>query len=256
MICVRQFAGVLSVGAERRSPMSALVRVTVAALLAMLIVGSSSVRAETRNYVTVVMEMPGATPFANVRYEIIDRGPATSAVHRRELPSYDESLHAMALLTRQEAASVFAALRRNDAMSLVDRVETPRLAAATWRVELVLGGKPHTFRVTDPANQMDRRYYRIISAVRGMVKRFAGELPFRNVFFQTSKIGYLNILSVPVAKVYVDGFETRLETPLYAYEVSSGEHVIRLKTEDGRYDRSYKVRVGPGGSTRLAVDLR
>jgi|GEM_PF-1526307 len=230
---------------------------TFAALLLAHAEQSARASAVDQNYVTVLMEMPNPTPFTTVRYEIIDRGPATSAVHRRELPNYGESLHAMALLTEPESKSIFDALTANDAMKLKDAViDKPPLGAVTWRVELLVDGKPHTFRVTDPSNQMDRRYHRIVSAVRRMVKRHAGELPFRNVFFGRSKLGYVNVLSIPVARVYIDGFDTKLETPLFAYEVAAGKHVVRLKTEDGRFDRTYKVIVGPGGTTRLAVDLR
>lgn len=240
-----------------RISLPALASLCVAAALLCQGVFTPAARPAETRYVSLVMETPNATPFTTVRYEVVDRGPAVSAVHRRELPNYDESLHAMALLTRAEAAIVFDALAKNGATGLKDAVlKKPPVGAVTWRVELFTGDVAHTFRVTDPANQMDQRYQRIVEAVRRTVKRHAGELPFRNVFFGRNTLGFLNIMSIPVATVSIDGFNTKLETPMFGYEVKGGSHIVRLVTKDGRYDRSYKVKVGPGGTTRLAVDLR
>jgi hypothetical protein len=226
-------------------------------LLALLCAATPLLSGASGDYVRIILEAPAPSPFSEVRYEVIDRGPAVSAVHRRSLPGHGEALHAMGLLTRPEAEALRAALAGAGAMTLPDALSAaPDPGAVTWLVELGLDGREHRFRVTDPINQPDRRYWAVVEGARSLVKRIAGELPFRNVFFDSRHMGWLTVQAVPVAQVTLNGFDTKLETPIYSYEVEAGKHTVRLATSDGRYDRTYQVRVDPSGTTHLAVDLR
>lgn len=213
------------------------------------------------DYARVVLEPPAATPFSVVRYEVVSRGRTTSAVHRRQLPSFNEPLHGLALLTREEAQALFTLLEALDATALpdatdVDPAHPAREDRVVWRVEVSLGGKAHTFRVADPIEQPDRRYWKLVDAIQRQVTERAGELPFKNVFFPPGELGWVNILTIPAARVSVDGFDVRQETPLYSYELAAGVHSVRLRSLDGGYDRTYKVKVEPGVTTHLAIDLR
>lgn len=210
------------------------------------------------DFVRVTLEPAGPTPFSVIRYEITARQPATTAVHRRALPGEEESLHTLGLLTTAEAAEMHRLVAETQAMSLSDAPAPAHapLTALTWKVELLVAGRRHQFTVAAPLAQADRRYAHLIDGVRRMVIRVAGELPFRNVFYAPSRKGWLNVSSIPSGRLYLDGFDTQLDTPVYSYEVPSGAHEIRVKTSDGRYDRAYEVRVEPGGTTNLRVDLR
>ncbi|TNF27699.1 MAG: hypothetical protein EP329_19150 [Deltaproteobacteria bacterium] len=215
--------------------------------------------AGTTDYVRVRLEAPSPSPFRTISYEVTRRAPATTAVHRRLLPGDAESLHALGLLTEAETATIDAVVRETDAMHLPDA--GPATPAAgwgqlTWVVSLQVDGVLHEFRCTAPENLPDRRYFRLIDAVRTTVKGVTSELPFRNVFYEPERRGWVNIISVPAARATIDGFDTQLETPLYHYELASGAHTIRLKSTDGRFEREYKVKVEPGGTTQLRVDLR
>ncbi len=210
------------------------------------------------DYLRMALERPAATPFAVVHYEVGRRGRATTAVHRRELPGLRESLHAMGLLTRDEATALWALVAELDATHLPDApapLPGP-LEGNTWRVDVSLGGVEHSFQVTDPANQKDRRYMQLVSRLCDTVHRVAGQLPFRDVFFPEAELGWISVTSVPVARVSIDGFDTQLETPLFSYELAGGEHEVRLRSLEGDLDRTYDVRVEPGGTTHLTVDLR
>jgi len=201
--------------------------------------------------------VPAASPYHTIRYEITRRRPATTAVHRRMLPGLEEGLHALGLLTPEESASFFALARSLGATSLpsaVASVATP--GVLTWRCDLMLAGKHTTFVVSDPENQADRRYARLFDAVRRTVLEHAGELPFRNVFFPAKDRGWLNIECVPAAAVTIDGFDTRLETPMYSYDMAAGTHALVLKSLDGRFERTFEIRVEPQGTTTLRIDLR
>lgn len=201
--------------------------------------------------------IPAASPYHTIRYEITRRRPATTAVHRRRLPGLDEGLHALGLLTPEESQAFFALARTLDAARLPSAVAAvPKAGAITWRCDVLLDGKQASFVVTDPENQRDRRYAKLFDAVRRTVLEHAGELPFRNVFFPSKDRGWLNIECVPAAAVTIDGFDTKLETPIYSYDIAAGTHALVLKTADGRYERTFEVRVEPLGTTTLRIDLR
>ena len=212
------------------------------------------------DYVMLTLQQPSSSPFATVRYEVAVRGRVNTATHRRELPGYAESLHGMGLLTRSEAKAYWAKVKALGLTELKDALP-PEDATSThhgliWEIEFLVDGVERTVRVADAVNQPDRRYHQLLTLTRDLIHRLAGDLPFRNVFIPEGSLGWINVVTIPVARLYVDDFDTELETPLYGYEVSAGKHTLRLKTEDGAHERSYTVQVDPGGTTLLRVDLR
>lgn len=207
------------------------------------------------DYVRFTLEGPSASPYHTIRYEITRRGRATTAVHRRRLPGLEEGLHGLGLLTRAEADAVFDLARTTSATSLAD-AGAPSPATLTWRCDVLLDGVAHTFRATDLDNLPDRRYGALFAAVKRRVLAAAGELPFRNVFYPAAERGWLNVESIPAAHLTIDGFDTKLETPLYAYELGAGPHKLKLRSRDGRFEREIDIKLEPQGTTTLRVDLR
>jgi len=235
----------------------ALIWLSMLTLTLTTLVVTSPARAGDDDYIRWSLVTPAASPYHIIRYEITKRRPATTAIHRRNLPGLDESLHALGLLTPEESKAMFAAINAEQAMTLGDALlAKKRPGVLRWRCDLHIDGQDHSFEVNDPLNQKDRRYARLFEKVRSTVLAHAGELPFRNVFFPAAQRGWVNVESVPAAKVTIDGLDTNLETPLYAYEVAAGAHEVRLVSSDARYDRTYTVRVEAQGTTTLRVDLR
>lgn len=244
--------------------------------LAEVLSAGAAARAADGDFVRITLLTPAPSPFSFIRYEVSQRGRITTAVHRRALPGYDEVLHGMGLVTPSEADAIWKLCAETDALGLSDagpgtrpddggtfakakrrgRARHTPWPGLTWKVEVSLGGKDHTFRVTDPINRVDRRYEHLFAAVVHKVEEVAGDLPFRNVFFPANDMGWIDLASIPVAHVWADGFDTKLQTPLYGYELSAGVHEIRLRSRGGRYDRVYRVRIEPSGTTQLNVDLR
>jgi hypothetical protein len=217
------------------------------------------------DYVLLKLDQPAASPFSSIRYEVSRRGRTTAASHRRDLPGHGESLHRMSLLTPEESAAFWAMLESFGISTLKDAGPSTsdaklnkglELMGLAWQLEIYRDGKTHRFRVADPLNLEDRRYAGLMLGIIDKVHSIAGEIPFRNVFFPKGKLAWINVISIPVARVYIDGFDTKLETPLYGYELSAGVHEIRLRSQDGVYDRTYEVRVEKKGTTALRVDLR
>jgi hypothetical protein len=212
------------------------------------------------DYVRFVLDEPSVTPYSTIRYEIIDRGRVTTAVHRRGLPGYSESLHGMGLLTPEEARELWAGVLTCEPTSLTDALSLsqapePHLGV-TWAVDVRIGDVSQRFRVFEPNNQVDRRYARLFKIVRSMVEVRAGKHPFRNVFLEKRQRGWLNLVSVPAARVVIDGFDTGHETPLYGYEVERGKRKVTLISLDGTYERTYEIRIESGTTTRVRADIR
>ena len=213
------------------------------------------------DYVRLSLESGGTSPYGVVRYEVFDRGGAVAAVHRRQLPGHGESLQGMGLLLAREATEVFDLLDRYDAVQLPDADAPPGLpfsSGQSWRVEVQRAGKRHAFRVVEPWHQEDLRYQGLLAMLVETVEAHAGPQPFRNIFFPEAELGWLDVESVPPARLFVDGEDTRLETPVYGYEVEAGAHQLTLKpvNPDAGPPGTYDVFVDPTGTTRLRVVLR
>ena len=104
--------------------------------------------------------------------------------------------------------------------------------------------------------QTDSRYGAIIETIRTTVLEHAGDLVFRNVFFEPGTYGWVNLTSVPPATVSIDGRPTGLKTPIYGYELPAGTHKVRLYAEEQKWERVHTVRIDPGMTTIVHFDLR
>ena len=216
----------------------------------------SAASAGSGDYAQWVLYSPSDSPFAEIRYEVTDRGPASAAIHRRRLPGQASSLHNMGLMTREAAEAVRKLLLETDALTLpCARYETPKSAALTWRFEAQQGGKKHTFYVTDPLNQKDRRYWRLFSTLRRHVRAITGGLPFQDVFYPKHEMGWLHVRSTPAGRLTLDGRDTELITPIRDLPLRAGKHQIELKSVEGSHVRRYTIRVEAGGHTRLKLSL-
>jgi len=229
------------------------------ALILVLLSGAVTLGADG-DYVRFVLDQPSVTPYSTIRYEVIQRGRSTMAVHRRALPGHAESLHGMGLLTPDEAERLWELVVASNTSTLTDAPApaTPpgHHLGVTWKVDIQQGDQRSTFKVFEPEGQGDRRYARLFRGVRSAVEARAGRHPFRNVFLAKRNRGWLNLVSVPQARVTIDGFETGLETPLYGYEVMKGKRKVKLVSLDGRYERTYEIRIEMGTTTHVRADIR
>jgi hypothetical protein len=229
-----------------------------------LLVGlSGPAAAGDDDYVRWSLTPPGPGPWQLLRYEITRRPPATTAVHRRRLPTAGDTDHALGLLTPEESEGFFAAVRALAPLELPSDPgigEGPRTPAAphepVYACHLLLDGRAHAFSVRDPAAHPNPAVRRLFDLVTTLVTTHAGDLPFRNIFAPIAERGWLNVESIPAARVEVDGLDTQLVTPVYGYELRAGTRRVTLTSLDGRLVRSYTPHVAPRGTTTLRVDLR
>jgi len=223
-------------------------------------------------------------PCQYVAYELSVRGPAGVASHVRGFMGRRDAVTRTELLPREELRRVFAALRDSGALDLPHPVLPPRrrppskgtasdaaslVQAASddtlgpersdvpvYELSFRLGGKENTLLVSDPYRQADRRYAAFINAVRRVAQETAGHIGDHAPSGESGAEGYLFVDSVPGARVTVDGVQLSDDTPILAYTLAPGSHTVILENAALGLKRDYKVRIQPGLTTSLEVDLR
>ncbi len=197
----------------------------------------------------------GFTPYRLVHWEVLWRKRVAVANHYCALVNVDEALTDMRLVPTDEFEALLAGLLGDGALELRD-APAPKVhvGAQTFEVELVIDGRSNVFKVTEPEAQDDPTYARVVDRIERFVTDAVGPMPFKNAFFDAGAFGFLNITAVPVSRLFVDGRDTGLDTPVYGYELPKGSHVLRLVGEAG--EREHTVKIEGGMTTILHMDLR
>lgn len=202
----------------------------------------------------------GFTPYRLVTYEVLWRGKVAVASHYRGLVNYPEAMHRMKLVPTSDYKALLSALEKDGAFELDDRKAPEDRAAApgtlTYRLEIKRGDKKRIVTVMGLRAARDARYAAVVDRVRRFVLARAGDLSFRNVFFEPGTFGYVNLTAVPVATIWIDGREIRRETPIYGYELPAGNHKVKLVAVKEGWEREHTLRVEPGMTTIVHFDLR
>ena len=199
----------------------------------------------------------GLMPYRRVSYEVLWRKRMAVASHYRALVNYDEALSNMKLVPTEDFVALLDRLGREGAFDLPDAPPPGRsVGAQTFELEVRRNGKTHLFRVTEPTGQPDARYAATVDLVRAFVIDVVGEIPFRNVFFDAGAFGFLNLTAVPVCRLWVDGRDTGLDTPIYGLELPKGSHKLELVAKDEGWKRDHTIRTEGGMTTILHMDLR
>ncbi|MFT5432016.1 MAG: hypothetical protein ACI9OJ_002714 [Myxococcota bacterium] len=203
----------------------------------------------------------GFTPYRLTTYEVMWRARVAVSGHYRGLVNYGEALHQMSLVPKAEYLALLRRLKglgvfELDRAPVVDRELKSQLGALKYEIEVGDGSKHTLIKLTAPHAQQDGRYLAVIEAVREFVIKTAGDLAFRNVFFEPGTFGYVNLTSVPTARVWVDGRDTKRDTPLYGYELPAGKHAIKMVALKEKWERKHTLTVEPGMTTIVHFDLR
>ena len=199
------------------------------------------------------------SPFQTVEWSVVTLGGTPVARLRKTLVDYTENLGAMRLLTREEGAQLWSALEGyglpwNEAKP---SGEEPLLdSRCSCRVEIARNGETLEFEFDWNSESQQSVRRRVAQRVKKTVEEYVEHVPFRNVFFDPGVLGFVDIDSVPPSRVFLDGQDTQLSTPLETYELKAGEHSVTLRSLDGSLERTYSFRVQPGMTTVLRLDLR
>ena len=131
----------------------------------------------------------------------------------------------------------------------------PSSAEPIYELSFRLGGRENTVLVPSPFGRADRRYARFIETLRALALRTTGEIPYHPPVGNAGVAGYLFIDSVPSATVTVDGIKLTDTTPVFAYAVAPGSHVVVLENARLALRREVKVKVQAGMTTSVQLEL-
>lgn len=198
----------------------------------------------------------GLSPFEQIEDTVVLRGATPTAIHSKDVVNQSEHQNRMALLTLDEYRALLDALEALDILILRDFALSPRRDdVPTYTVEYQRNGRRNSVRIHGLAWSPDPRHRAVVELIRRTVREKAGDIPFRNVFFDAGEVGWLNLETRPAAQVEFDGVDTRERTPLYAWELPRGSHTVRLVDEERGIDRSFDFVIEAGMTTILNVDL-
>jgi hypothetical protein len=72
----------------------------------------------------------------------------------------------------------------------------------------------------------------------------------------SAQSGYLRLVSRPPARIYVDGADVGLTTPVERLSLAEGEHTIELKHAPLKLSRTFTVRIKPNKTVAFSIRLR
>jgi hypothetical protein len=159
--------------------------------------------------------------------------------------------HRLVLLDADETQVVLDGLKACKLETLHDpRKRSGRdLYHVTWR-----GMGAGEVRRDDPHGRGDGRLSACLGVLETAVDAHVGSVPWRDVFYDASEMGHLRAESTPAARLFVDGEDTGEVTPVAALPLRVGVHRVEFVSEGLR--RHYEIRILPGATTNLDVDLR
>lgn len=205
--------------------------------------------------------MGGFSPWSRVRYAIEQVRGQPMLVHDREYPGdYDDGEPARRTLLGEGAWSrLHASLEACRLGALEGLAQEPAAGerpAWRWRVrwrDAALGASSE--RVVWLTDEMARDW----PCLREIEAAVASELEpirFERVFVAESERGTLDVRTVPVTEVWIDGVALERTTPLWDIVLPAGHHTIRMVNRDEGIDRTVEVVVERGVKTLLELELR
>lgn len=189
-------------------------------------------------------------------YDVFWRSGTGVAGNYKNLVNYEEALHTMSLVAKDEYLSLWRQLEKD---SIWAQKSTPKAAKGAgvlhYKIDVKMGAKKHNFTFSGLDHGRTHKYALLVKHIRSFVIKYAGEIPFRNVFFDPGILGWVNITSAPSARVLVGGRDIGLTTPVYGYELPRGKHEITLILPSGT-TRKHTLMVEPGMTTIVHIDMQ
>ena len=224
--------------------------------IAVLLMSSAVVSAEPPPDLRVEATLEGGfSPFALVRYTLRIQGGVGTIAVLKQSRAEKGTRQGLGVVPPEALGEAVKALRACGLQQLeAKRSKGP--SAQRWRFDVTTEAGVRSFEVSDPLRESDARYAACLDVLRTLSERHAGALSFRDVFYPEDSMGYLQVDSIPRARVTIDGVDTGELSPVRDIPLKVGEHVVTFRDEGRKIHKTYKVRIMSGMTTNLDVDLR
>ncbi|MCB9522102.1 MAG: hypothetical protein H6702_01815 [Myxococcales bacterium] len=188
-----------------------------------------------------------AVPYAEVVHEIRERNEAVTARVTKTFAGDFGRRDAIGLLTLAELPSLLS-----EARTAVLEARAP-VGPARYHLEITQTGQRRQGWLVPGEGGAEPA---LATRLRAVVAAATGPVPFHDALLLPEEAGRLHVQADRPARVALDGVDLAGQTPLSGVLVVAGDHAVRLTPLDGGEAQVYPIKILPGRTTTLAVELR
>ena len=202
----------------------------------------------------VRLRLEGAgVPYVSVEYVLAEkRGTVVAESNKRFAQRFGHQ-EVVAVLTRADLDALLDALEADGIWAL--RTRKGVRPVTRWTIDITRGARKHQVIVDDPALRLDGRHLRVIDRVRARVQAAVPPRIFQDPMLLPSEGGTLNLRTLPIARVRLDGVLLPISTPIKGLRVQAGRHTLEFLPSTGGPATPYNIAVEAGRATSLNLKL-
>jgi hypothetical protein len=206
----------------------------------------------------------GMSPYEQVTYEFKSlEGTYVAVLTKRLVRGYEER-QGLTLMTREDISTLLDDIDRCDLTLTSDLEETtpinsPYNTAYSLEIHRPAAREYNcAMRMVQNSTEMmlNSPFWCVASTLISTYHHHGDPVLFQGGFFNEGEYGEIYVDSTPSSRIFLDGYDTGLETPVYHLKVAPGLHQIRLVNSLLDIEREYEITVEIDMLTRMVVDLR
>lgn len=223
------------------------------ALLLIPVHGQAQPVSEVQDHIHLSLE-EGASPFGTVSYAVRGLAGAALVVQAKMFPYSGALDNRVALVPGKQLEELCGQLVPA-VSALLDDPSEPSAFTGTWILDFKCGSVQRTIQLVGEETLPGGKGYEVLKVVVAYVESRLGSAQFRDLIAREEELGWLQIRSIPSVEVDVDGIATGLKTPILAFELRPGTHVVRLHSKEYGIDKSRRFEVKAGEYSNITVNF-
>lgn len=207
------------------------------------------------------------SPYEQVTYEFKSIEGTYLAVLTKRLVGAYEEMQELTLMTQESISGLLVDIDRCElpgSSEPEDVVPREALHNTTYAIEMVHSSHEgctvncdRSLRLTMDSSEiaLNSPFWCVVSHLTSTYHRYGDPVLFQGGFFEEGEYGLVHLDSTPGSRIFLDGYDTGLDTPVYHLKVAPGLHRLRLVNSELSLEREYEITVEVGVLTRMVVDL-
>lgn len=213
----------------------------------------AAVAAEMDDHVHLSMQ-GGASPFEAVSYAARALGGGTLVVESKMFPYSGALDNRVGLFPGEEMAQLCdEVLAKLEKAKGVDTKPVP--LTGQWVLDLKCGETQLIIDLWGDDTLPGGKEYDVLQTVISFVEKRLGPIYFRDLVVKPDDLGWLQVRTIPSLEVEVDGIPAGLSTPILAFDLRPGPHVVRLYSAAYGIDKKRRFEIKAGEYTNITIDF-
>lgn len=125
----------------------------------------------------------------------------------------------------------------------------------TYRIQWRTDGAVFGYTVSADVIRNEAISWCVVRMIQDEAAEHLDAIPFEMVFIAEGEVGYVDIVTRPPAKVWIDGFPVAGLSPLWRHPVVAGVKRVRIEEASLGVEQAFELLVEPGGTTAIELDL-